>query len=65
MCADKIIALINREIHKYEDYVNDYRKKMDKCEEFGKQYWLYHDKYQSAFIIKTYLVGLLKKIEKG
>ena len=65
MCENKILVLISREIQRFENDINEYRKKMDECEEFSKHYWLCHDKYQSSFIIKTYLVGLLEKIGKG
>ena len=62
MSVEKILELINREIIQFSFDIKEYRKKMDESMDFNKQYWLYHDKYQSAYIKKTYLVDLLKRI---
>ena len=64
MSVDNILDLIARELERLCDEINEYRSGMDNSEAFGKKYWMWHDKYQAAFIKHTYLTGLLDKIRR-
>ena len=55
----EIREYIHRKIEELDDKIEKYKIKMDMCECFSKQYWLYHDKYQAAIIQSSCLADVL------
>ncbi len=62
LSVEEILTYLHCEIDRLDDEVTEYRSAMDRCEPFGSKYWLYHDKYQAAFINKSYLANVIKHI---
>lgn len=59
---NQVINYISRKIDELDNEITEYKEKMDQCVCFTKKYWLYHDKYEVAFIEKTCLADLLEHI---
>lgn len=63
--TNKIVAYLYREIEDLENEIIENKSEMDKSICFSKDYWRYHDKYQTAFIKKSCLADLLNFIKES
>ena len=59
----EVFRLLNDEIQTLQGDINLYRQEMDSCIEFSRKYWDCRDKYHDAFVKRTYLIELTKRMK--
>ena len=58
-----ILEFLYREISDINYEFEKYRRQLDDCQEYSREYWRVHDRYNAALVKKGYLIGLIRRLE--